>query len=281
VLVSAAAAAAILLGLWVLVLARSAPQPPAPPSLEIALGPAAAPAEAKKPFQAFARPFDRSDKRPRVALILSNETDRSPAEMTAAIKLPGAITLALTPYTPNLPDWVARARQAGHELLLGLPMEPMDLSIYDPGPLALLSSADAAANRERLDKLLARANGYVGVVPLGGGRLLGDADKLRPILAELDHRGFLFVEIGGLARSAVAEVAGDLPRLKIDQVIEAETREALERRLAELEGAARRGGAAVGLVGASPAAIEKVGAWAAGLEARGLALAPVTAMLPQ
>jgi polysaccharide deacetylase 2 family uncharacterized protein YibQ len=176
---------------------------------------------------------------------------------------------------------VARARQAGHELLLGLPMEPMDLSIYDPGPLALLSSADAAANRERLDKLLARANGYVGVVPLGGGRLLGDADKLRPILAELDHRGFLFVEIGGLARSAVAEVAGDLPRLKIDQVIEAETREALERRLAELEGAARRGGAAVGLVGASPAAIEKVGAWAAGLEARGLALAPVTAMLPQ
>jgi polysaccharide deacetylase 2 family uncharacterized protein YibQ len=281
VLASAAAGAAILLGLWALVLARSAPQPPAPPALVIALGPAEAPPEARKPFQAFARPFDRSDTRPRVALILSNETDRGPTEMTAAIKLPGAITLALTPYTPNLPDWVARARQAGHELLLGLPMEPMDLSIYDPGPLALLSSADPGANRERLDKLLARANGHVGVVPLGGGRLLGDADKLRPIMAELDRRGFLFVEIGGLARSAVDAVAGDVPRVKVDQVIEVETREALERRLAELEGAARRGGAAIGLVGISPAAIERIGAWAAGLEARGVALAPVTAMLPR
>jgi polysaccharide deacetylase 2 family uncharacterized protein YibQ len=283
VLASAALGAAILLGVWAVVLARSAPQPPAPPSLVIALapGPAAPPPASNKPLQAFARPFDRSDKRPRVAVILSNETDRGAAAMAAAVKLPGAITLALTPYTPNLPDWAARAHQAGHEILLGLPMEPIDLSIYDPGPLALLSSAEPAANRERLDKLLGRANGYVGALPLGGGRLLADADKLRPILAELHRRGLLFVEVSGPAGNAVAATAGDLPRVKVDQVVEAETREALERRLAELEGAARRGGAVVGLVGANPAAIDKVGAWAAGLEARGIALAPVTAMLPQ
>lgn len=273
--------AALLIAAWILVLALSAPRTLRPPSAVIDVGRVAAAPAAKKPLQAFARPFDRADKRPRVALILSNESDRSPAQMTAALKLPGGVTLALTPYTPNLPDWAARARQAGHEILVGLPMEPTDLTIYDPGPLALLTGAAPAANRERLDKILSLANGYVGTLPLGGGRLLADPEKLRPILAELDRRGLLFVDIGGPTRSAVAETAGNLPRVKLDQVLEADTREGLERRLAELEGAAQRGGAALGLVSASPAAIEKIGAWAAGLEARGIALAPVTAMLPQ
>jgi polysaccharide deacetylase 2 family uncharacterized protein YibQ len=281
VLATACVGAALLIGVWVLVLAISAPRILPPPSAVLLVGRPAAPPQAKKPLQAFAQPFDRSDKRPRVALILSNETDRSAAQMAAAVTLPGAVTLALTPYTPDLPDWVARARQAGHEILIGLPMEPMDLSIYDPGPLALLSSAEPPANRERLDKILALATGYVGVLPLGGGRFLADPKKLRPILGEIDHRGLLLVDVGGTARNAVAETAGELPRVKLDQVIEADTREALERRLTELEGAARRGGAALGLVGVNPAAIEKIGAWAAGLEARGVALAPVTALLPR
>jgi polysaccharide deacetylase 2 family uncharacterized protein YibQ len=281
VLATACVGAALLIGIWVLVLALVSPRALPPPSAVIAVGRQAPPPEAKKPLQAFARPFDRADKRPRVALVVSNETDRGAAQMTAALKLPGAITLALSPYTPNLPDWAARARQAGHEILIGVPMEPMDLSIYDPGPLALLGSAEPAANRERLDKILGLANGYVGVLPLGGGRFLANAKKLRPILAEIDRRGLLFVDAGGAAPDAVAAVAGSLPRVKIDQVIEADTREALERRLAELEGAAQRGGAALGLVGDSPAAIETVRAWAAGLETRGLALAPATAMLPR
>jgi polysaccharide deacetylase 2 family uncharacterized protein YibQ len=277
----ACAGAVLLIGGWIAVLWATAPRVLRPPSAVIAVGRPAPPPETKKPLAAFARPFDRTDKRPRVALILSNETDRSAADMTAALKLPGGITLALTPYTSDLSDWAARARQAGHEILIGLPMEPLDPTVYDPGPLALLASADEAANRERLDQILRLAVGYVGVMPLGGGRLLTDAEKLRPVLAEIDRRGLLFVDVGGSARDAVAQAAGDLPRVKLDQFIEADTREALERRLDELEGAAKRGGAALGLVAMSPAAIEKIGAWTEGLERRGIALAPVTAMLPR
>lgn len=263
-------------------LALSAPQPPAPPSVVFAIGaPGMTTTGGKRPLQAFARPFRHDPQKPRVALILSNETDRSPAQMTAALALPGEVTLALTPYTPNLADWAGRARQAGHEVLLGVPMEPADPSIYDPGPLALLAGVEPSVNRERLDRILARATGYVGVLPLGGGRFLANPEKLRPILAELDRRGLLFVDPADSAGSAGAEGASALSRVRIDQVIEANSREELERRLAELEGAARRGGAALGLVQASPAAIEEIAAWAAGLAERGVALAPVTALLPQ
>ncbi|MBX6368164.1 MAG: divergent polysaccharide deacetylase family protein [Rhodospirillales bacterium] len=260
-------------------LALSTPQPPAPPSVVFAIGaPGMTATAGKRPLQAFARPFRHDPQKPRVALILSNETDRSPAQMTAALALPGEVTLALTPYTPNLADWAGRARQAGHEVLLGVPMEPADPSIYDPGPLALLAGAEPAVNRERLDRILARASGYVGVLPLGGGRFLATPEKLRPVLVELDRRGLLFVDP---ADSAAAEGAGALSRVRIDQVIEADSRQELGRRLAELEGAARRGGAALGLVHASPAAVEEIAAWAAGLAERGVALAPVTALLPQ
>jgi polysaccharide deacetylase 2 family uncharacterized protein YibQ len=263
---------------WVSVLAFSAPRPPPPPSAVIALPRLPPPPAPQKPLQTFARPFDKSDKRPRVALILSNETDHSTPQMTAALNLPGAVTLALTPYTRGLPDWAERARQSGHEVLIGLPMEPGELSITDPGPLVLLSTAEPAVNKDRLEKALRSATGFVGVLPLEGERFLNVPEKLRPVLEEVNRRGLLFVDRSG--RSAVAETGGELPRLKIDQVVDGDTREALERRLAELEGAAKRAGRVIGLANASPAMLEKITAWAAGLEARGVALAPVTAMLP-
>jgi polysaccharide deacetylase 2 family uncharacterized protein YibQ len=261
----------------VLVLAMTAPRAPRPPSAVVAVEGLAPPAQPQKPLQAFARPFDKADKRPRVALILSNETDHSAPQMTAAVTLPGAVTLAMTPYTRSLPEWVDRARQAGHEVLIGLPMEPGELSMTDPGPLVLLSTAEPAANRERLEKILQSTRGYVGVLPLEGARFLNAPDRLRPVLEDLERRGLLFVDRNG--RNAVADIGGALPRVKVDQVIEGDTRQALEQRLSELEGAAKRGGGVIGIATSSPAMIEKIAAWAGGLESRGVVLAPVTAMM--
>jgi polysaccharide deacetylase 2 family uncharacterized protein YibQ len=52
----------------------------------------------------------------------------------------------------------------------------------------------------------------------------------------------------------------------------------IDQRLAELERIARERGAALGLSGASPLAVERLAAWAAGVEARGFALAPASAL---
>jgi hypothetical protein len=58
------------------------------------------------------------------------------------------------------------------------------------------------------------------------------------------------------------------------------TRGEVDRRLAELERIARDRGAALGLAGAAtPVVVERIADWAAGLEARGIALAPVSAMI--
>ncbi|WP_431267535.1 divergent polysaccharide deacetylase family protein [Dankookia sp. P2] len=63
-------------------------------------------------------------------------------------------------------------------------------------------------------------------------------------------------------------------------VDEPATRSEIELKLAKLEALAREHGAALGYAGeASPVLVDRVAAWAGGVESRGLVLAPVTAML--
>ena len=56
-----------------------------------------------------------------------------------AIKdLPAPISVAYGAYGRNLQDWVEKARQEGHEVLLQIPLEPLDYPTNDPGPHTLL-----------------------------------------------------------------------------------------------------------------------------------------------
>ena len=58
------------------------------------------------------------------------------------------------------------------------------------------------------------------------------------------------------------------------------TRTEIERRLAELETIAKARGSALGLAhAATPVVVDRLVAWAAGLERRGLALAPISVLI--
>ena len=112
--------------------------------------------DGRRPLLAYARPFDLDDQRPRIALLVVGLGLQ--ADLTdAAIALPGEISLHFSAYAPDLPVWFGRARRAGHEVLLDLPMEPLDYPASDPGPRTLLAGASSEDNLQRLDWLLARA----------------------------------------------------------------------------------------------------------------------------
>jgi polysaccharide deacetylase 2 family uncharacterized protein YibQ len=132
-----------------------------------------------------------------------------------------------------------------------------------------------------LDWLLSRATGYVGVVPVMGGRFLTAEEPLRPVLTTLRDRGLLFVEPRGGARTPVAKLAGELrlPRVTVHREIDAEaSREAIARQLEELEKIALEQGAAVGGASPYPITVDLIASWAGTLEDKGLALAPATAI---
>ena len=233
------------------------------------------------PWQAYARPFDAQDDRPRIAIIITG-MGLSRASTDAAIKrLPGPVTLAFDPYAEDLDGWVARARQAGHEVLVSLPMESDEFPLRDPGPYALLTSLDAAENMRRLEFVLGRLPGYVGVISVMGSRFRASEAHLRPVLEALKGRGLMFVDGGAAKGNLAPKIATEigLPRamnnLQLDTV---PSRAAIDQRLAELEGIVRKQAVAVAIAAPYPATLERLAAWAATLEAKNLTLAPISAL---
>ncbi|HXS39647.1 MAG TPA: divergent polysaccharide deacetylase family protein [Stellaceae bacterium] len=237
--------------------------------------------DGREPWQAYARPFDGSDKRPRLALIVTGLGLDHALSEAAADRLPAAVTLSFDPYAENVKDAIDQARSLGHETLLGLPLEPLDYPREDPGPLTLLAALPAGENATRLNTLMAKASGYVGLVALWGGRFTTEKAAVLSVFETLKRRGLLFVDDKPPAENATALLAAQikLPWAAANRMIDIDTAPAaIDQALADLEADAQRGGAALAIAALSPALVDHAASWAAGLDKKGLALAPASAV---
>jgi polysaccharide deacetylase 2 family uncharacterized protein YibQ len=99
------------------------------------------------------------------------------------------------------------------------------------------------------------------------------------VLSEVAARGLFYVDDGSSPRSLAREKAPafNLRAAGADLVIDADqSPQAIEAALVKLEALARANGVAIGVATALPVSVEHVGRWARSLEARGLALVPVS-----
>lgn len=216
----------------------------------------------------------------RIALLVGGLGISQTGTADAIAKLPGPVSLAFAPYGTELERTVQRARGEGHEVFLQLPMEPFDYPDNDPGPHTLLTGPKASDNIDKLHWSLGRFTGYVGIVNFLGGRLTSDENALSPLLRELAGRGLMVVDDGSSPRSLLASSAtrAQIPAIKIDRVIDGVTRpDAIDKELAALEALARDQGVVVAAASALPVSIERINRWAQSLEAKKIALVPVSA----
>ncbi|MBN9455444.1 MAG: divergent polysaccharide deacetylase family protein [Bosea sp.] len=216
----------------------------------------------------------------RIALVVGGLGISQSGTADAISRLPPQVSLAFAPYGSELERTVQRARSEGHEAFLQLPMEPFDYPDNDPGPHTLLSGPKASDNLDKLHWSLGRFTGYVGVINFLGGRLTADETALSPILRDLAGRGLMVVDDGSSARSQFAAAASraQIPSLKVDRTIDTVTRaEAIDKELAGLEATARERGIVVASASALPVSIERIARWAQSLEAKKIALVPLSA----
>ncbi len=237
--------------------------------------------DGRQAWRVYRRPFDGRDRRPRIAVVVTGLGLSDAATRRAIEKLPGAVTLTFVPYAESLERWLDAARDAGHEVLLEVPMEPQGYPRDDPGPSTLLTSLDARRNIERLEWVLSRAAGYVGASNLMGSRFAAEPESLRPIFETLKRRGLMFLDGRTEGRLPAAKLAADLelPYAANDLRIDLEaSRAAIDDALKELERRARENGFALGMAYAYPVSVERIAQWATTLERKKIALAPVTAL---
>jgi hypothetical protein len=239
-------------------------------------------ADGRTSIRAYARAFDREDRRPRIGIILGGMGLNAQHSEEAIRRLPGAVTLAFSPYAPRPDGLLERARARGMEALTALPLEPAGFGVRaDPGDRALLTTLPRAENLDRLDWALSRMQGQVGAVgaegAMRGERFAENAELLGAVQEALTQRGLLYVE----ARPGGPQPARAFGRA-VDVVIDepSRTRPEVLRQLAALEDAARRNGSALGLAAdPAPSVVAALESWAAELGARGFVLAPITVLL--
>jgi polysaccharide deacetylase 2 family uncharacterized protein YibQ len=232
--------------------------------------------DGRRPMQVYARSFDQSDARPKIAIMVTGLGLQADST-NATFHLPGAVSLMFSPYGEELPSLFERARLAGHEVLLELPMEPGDYPTNDPGPHTLRASGTVDANVERLNWVLSRAQGYFAVGGQGGA--FAESPEAAPIMKAIAERGVGFIEIDGSALSSFRSNAGLVHISTPNWIDETPTADAIDEKLGELEALARRDGIALGVAEPYPITLQRLVEWTATLEQRGIALVPASSLL--
>lgn len=238
----------------------------------------------------YARPPIPPDPRPRIGLVLSGVGQSEAESLDLINKLPGPVTLAVSPYSRVFATVLDAARAHGHEYLLSVPMEP-ERPQDDAGPHALLRGVSPDENRLNLEWALSRFDGYVGVTGAGdngmrGERFSGQTSSFGLALDEFAKRGLLYVDArpnpGRPFPSAVLSVLpSTLPFRAIDLVLDgAPARAEIQAKLLAAERMARQTGSVLVLAGPPrPVTIELLVAWTRGLEDRGFVLTPASALV--
>jgi polysaccharide deacetylase 2 family uncharacterized protein YibQ len=235
---------------------------------------AAVPSQALIDPRAFRKPPPPADGRPRLAIIVGGLGVSATLTAAAIETLPPDVSLSFSPYGRMLQKQADTARAAGHEIFIDIPLEPQGFPGNDAGPQAILGSLPAAENVERLRWSLARFTGFAGLVLAGGSPALNSPETVTPLLqgASVDGLVWVHAKVRGFAgsRAETAEIA-----LAIDGKPEGRS---IDSALERLEALARFEGSALAVAGAYPVTVQRLAAWAEGLEARGVVLVPASAL---
>lgn len=244
------------------------------PSPEAAIdAPAAA---ATKPVAA---PMQPKAAMPQIAIVL-DDMGPNRHETQRAMRLPPAITFAFLPYADDVAALAAKARAAGHELLVHMPMQP--LGDADPGPHSLREGQSPAEIASNLDWNLSRFTGYIGINNHMGSRFTQDEAGMGIVAGVLKARGLMFLDsrtIAGSKAERVARQAG-VPVLARDVFLDHDEEGAqVSLELDRLEHLARQHGMAIAIGHPHAQTLDVLEKWIPEAQARGFQLVPLSALL--
>jgi polysaccharide deacetylase 2 family uncharacterized protein YibQ len=179
------------------------------------------------PWIAFARRFEVPGSAARIGILMINLGADDKLTTRAIEELPGEVSLAFLPGSPDLAHWLKQAHEHGHEVYLMLPMDDQSVPA-ERGLRPVQPALEPAENVRRLRLAMARGEGYVGFVMVPGGAAWQSENVVRPLVQEIAERGLGLVEVNPAA------AASTIQRLTRELGIGyARTREVLDYKLAE------------------------------------------------
>lgn len=233
-------------------------------------------AQGRRPWQVYSRPFPGAHDAVPIAVVVRNLGLNRKATEAAIRKLPPDVTLSFSFGSLFLDNDLQKARAAGHETLLELPLEPTNYPVSDPGPDTLLTTLPFDINEKRLNLTLGRGVGYVGVMAASATRY-SESPQMNELLDVLHRRGLLFVgNLGGASIPQGMPTAGIL-----QEVDQNPLRTAIDAALTQvMETVETTGQRSVITLSATPVALERLLHWTRLIENNPrIVIAPVSAIV--
>lgn len=237
-------------------------------------------ARAQPPWQLYAAIHSPVVGRRMIAVIIDDMgLDR--ARTAKAMELAGPLTMSFLTYARNLRAQTATARSAGHELMIHLPMEPEDSSVY-AGPKVIKRDLSEDEVQRRLNWAFSRFEGYVGLNNHMGSRYTADSHGMNLVLSEVKRRGLLFIDSRTTGASVVPLVARELSlpfavrHIFLDDDPKADN---ITRQLTALEAVAEKQGYGIAIGHPYDTTIAALEKWLPTLGSRGFVLVPVSAIV--
>ncbi len=223
--------------------------------------------------------FANTSETPLIAIVID---DLGPVKRATerALRLPAAVTLSFLPSARSVDDFARRARAGGHEILIHMPMEPKGDA--NPGPHALKVNQSGDDITRELSWAFSRLSGYVGINNHMGSRFSHDLANMSVVMKHIKAAGLLYLD-SRTSGSSVAPLLArtlDVPFAErdvfVDDPLDTST---ILARLKETEAIARRTGFAIAIAHPRDHSLDTLEVWLATIEQRGLAVAPLTAVI--
>lgn len=213
----------------------------------------------------------------RIAIVM-DDLGLDARRTTEIMQLQSPMTLSFLTYANDLRTQTKRARRLGHELMMHVPMEPMDSNI-NPGPGALKTSMSDEELKWQMDKVLNKFDGFVGINNHMGSKLTSDIRAMDIVMDELKKRGLLFIDSRTTAKSVGYKEAAkkNLPYAVRHVFLDPMPGEAiLKRQLKKLEYVASKRGYAIGIGHPRDVTIKALQEWLPTLQDKNITLVPVS-----
>ena len=217
---------------------------------------------------------------PKIAIVI-DDAGLDKKRTAAVIGLMAPVTISFLTYGEGLPEQARLAREAGHEIMVHMAMEPLNKSI-DPGPNVLLTESSANKTLERLRWGLERFDGYVGINNHMGSLFTSDTVGMEVVMQELKRRGLLFLDSRTSVKTVGASIAlaYNVPFTQRNIFLDNEaTIPAINKQLRIMELFAIKNGYVVAIAHPRDATIQALSQWLAVIAERGFVQVPISTIV--
>lgn len=212
--------------------------------------------------QLYRSPSPEIEKRLPIAIVIDDLGNNS-KRLDRVLEIEKPLTLAFLSYANRLEDMTTRARNAGYELLVHMPMEPLNFH-FPEGSRTLQVSMSENDLRAAVYWHLSRFDGFVGFNNHMGSKFTAHPAGMQIVLEIARDEGLMFLDSRTTSATVGRQISEELgvPVIErhvfLDNVAEVE---AVLAQLKKAESVARRDGHAVAIGHPHEATLQALALW--------------------